>query len=42
MRKMNEYFFGEAEICLSDALYFYGLLGGSTILALAVALPILL
>jgi hypothetical protein len=24
MRKLNEYFFGEAEICLSEWLWFYG------------------
>lgn len=25
MKQMNLYFFGDPEICLSDALYFYGI-----------------
>lgn len=39
IRKMNDYFFGEEEICLSDALWFYGIPAFTLLIMLTVVLP---
>jgi hypothetical protein len=40
LKKLNLYFFGEEEIGLSDAIWFYGMYAVTGIIALTVVLPI--
>jgi hypothetical protein len=39
MKKLNMYFFGEEEIAVSDFLWFYGLIGVVTAIALMAVIP---
>jgi hypothetical protein len=39
MKKLNMYFFGEEEICVSDFLWFYGVLGLVSVIALSTVIP---
>lgn len=38
MRKLNVFFFGTPKICLSDFVWFYGVLVGSVVYTLAILL----
>lgn len=40
IKLLNNYFFGEDEISLSDALWYYGSLGFMVLVLLTVALPV--